>query len=107
MTELEAKLAGIALIAVIAAAMIYTLFGRKRRHVPPSELTYAPTYGPGDAADPARDAFAASGDEPPTEDQIARARLGGPRGAPELGQAPLPRQAREQIPRKIDDGHVA
>jgi hypothetical protein len=103
MTELEAKLAGIALIAVIVAAMAYTMFGRKRRPAPPSELTYAP----GSAADPARDAFAASGAEPPTEDQIARARLGGPRGAPELGQAPLPRQAREQIPGKIDDGHVA
>jgi hypothetical protein len=101
MTELEAKLAGIALVAVIAVAVAYTLFGRTRTTKPPSELTYAP------AADPARDAFAASGDEPPTEDQIARARLGGPRGAPELGQAPLPRQAREQIPGDIDDGHTA
>jgi hypothetical protein len=50
---------------------------------------------------------AASGGEPPTEDQIARARAGGVRGAPQLGQAPLPRQAREQLPGKIDDGHVA
>jgi hypothetical protein len=107
MSELEAKLAGIALIAVIVAAMAHTIFARKRRPAPPSELTYAPDYAPGSSADPARDAFAAAGDEPPTEDQIARARLGGPRGAPQLGQAPLPRQAREQIPGKIDDGHVA
>jgi hypothetical protein len=100
MTELEAKLAGIALIAIIVAAVAYMLFGRKRAAAP-SRLTYAP------AADPAREVFAAAGDEPPTEDQIARARLGGPRGAPELGQAPLPQQAREQIPGGIDDGHVA
>jgi hypothetical protein len=101
MTGFEAKLAGIALIAVIVVAMAYALFGRKRSAAAPSELTYAP------AADPALDAFAASGDERPTEDQIARARLGGPRGAPELGQAPLPRQAREQLPGDIDDGHVS
>lgn len=100
MSELEVKLLGIALVAIVAVVMAYRLSGRKRR-ASPSELTYAP------AADPARAAFAAAGDEPPTEDQIARARLGGPRGAPELGQAPLPRQAREQMSGKIDDGHTA
>lgn len=98
----------IAIAAIAAAGLGYALFGRKRRIEPPHELTYAPTYAPGSAADPARDAFAAAaGGEPPTEDQIARARLGGPRGAPELGQAPLAPQAREQMPRKVDDGHVA
>ncbi len=94
----------IAIVAIVVAGLAYALFGRKREIEPPAELTYAP----GSAADPARDAFAASADgEPPTEDQIARARLGGPRGAPELGQAPLAPQAREQTPRKVDDGHVA
>ena len=92
-------------VAAIIAAIAYALFVRRRPNAPPpGELTYAP----GSAADPARDAFAAAADgEPPTEDQIARARLGGSRGAPELGQAPLAPQAREQTPRKIDDGHVA
>jgi hypothetical protein len=107
MTNLDAKLGTIVLVAVIVAAMAYTLFGRKRQAAAPDELTSARDPIPGSAADPARDAFAAAGDEPPTEDQIARARLGGPRGAPELGQAPLAPQAREQTPRKIDDGHVA
>jgi len=94
----------IAIAAIVVAVLAYAMFGRKRRDEPPAELTYAP----GSAADPARDAFAAAaGGEPPTEDQIARARLGGPRGAPELGQAPLAPQAREQTPRKVDDGHAA
>lgn len=106
MTELDVKLGTIALVAVIVAAMAYTLFGRRRRATTAGQLTHAPDPNSGHA-DPARDAFAASGDEPPTEDQIARARLGGPRGAPELGAAPLPRQARQQLPGDIDDGHVA
>jgi hypothetical protein len=91
-------------IVAIIVAIAYALFARGRPGAMPAELTYAP----GSAADPARDVFAAASDgEPPTEDQIARARLGGPRGAPELGQAPLAPQAREQMPRKMDDGHVA
>lgn len=107
MNSLDVKLGAIVLVAVIVAAMAYTLFGRKRQSAEPEELTYTRDPLPGSAADPARDAFAAAGAEPPTEDQIARARLGGPRGAPQLGQAPLPRQAREQLPGDIDDGHVA
>jgi hypothetical protein len=92
-------------LAMLAGAgLLYLVLKPRRKAAPPGELTYAP----GSAADPARDAFAAAADgEPPTEDQIARARLGGPRGAPELGQAPLAPQAREQTPRKVDDGHVA
>jgi hypothetical protein len=85
--------------AIVVAALVYALSGRKRRVAPPAPHVRD--------RDPALDAFAAAGDERPTEDQIARARLGGPRGAPELGQAPLSPQAREQTPRKIDDGHVA
>jgi hypothetical protein len=59
------------------------------------------------AEDPARALFAAAGDEPPTEDQIAQARAGGPRGNPKLGSAPMVRQQGENTPRHIDDGHVA
>jgi hypothetical protein len=59
------------------------------------------------ADDPARALFAAAGGEPPTEDQIAQARLGGTRGDPSLGAAPMVRQEAENTPRHIDDGHVA
>ena len=59
------------------------------------------------ADDPARALFAAAGDEPPTEDQIAQARLGGTRGDPKLGAAPMVPQQGENTPRHIDDGHVA
>jgi hypothetical protein len=109
MGPLATTLIWIAIAAIVVAGLAYALFGRKRRQAaPPPELTYAQDPIPGSAADPARDVFAAAADgEPPTEDQIARARAGGLRGAPQLGQAPLPRQAREQLPRDIDDGHVA
>ena len=108
MGSLGTKLILIALATVVTMVVVYALSGRKRRVAEPmNELTYAPGYAPGSAADPARDAFAAAGEERPTEDQIARARLGGSRGAPELGAAPLVGQAREQTPRNIDDGHVA
>jgi hypothetical protein len=109
MDELAMKLILIAVVAVVVIGLIYAVFGRRRRKkAPPRELTYAQDYVQGSAADPARDVFAAArGGEPPTEDQIARARAGGLRGAPQLGQAPLPRQAREQLPGGIDDGHVA
>lgn len=90
-------LAWIAGVAVVAAAIIYGL--SRRRRLPPRELPQA--------TDPAAGVFAAAGAEPPTEDDIARARLGGSRGAPQLGESPMPRQAREQTPRKIDDGHTA
>jgi hypothetical protein len=92
-----ATIAWIAAVAVMAALIIYGL--SRRRRPPPRELPQVP--------DPAASAFASAGDEPPTEDDIARARLGGPRGAPQLGEAPMPRQAREQTPRTIDDGHTA
>ena len=90
-------------IAVVVIALLYFLFGPRRRGSSQARQV-ATGEGP---ADPALAAFANSDGEPPTEDQIARARLGGVRGAPKLGQAPLPPQAREQMPRKIDDGHVA
>jgi len=90
-------------IAIVVMALLYFLFGPRRRR--PSQARQVAT-GEG-IGDPALAAFANADGEPPTEDQIARARLGGVRGAPKLGEAPLPRQAREQIPHKIDDGHVA
>ena len=90
-------------IAVVVMALLYFLFGPRRRG--PSQARQVAT-GEG-MGDPALTAFANADGEPPTEDHIARARLGGVRGAAKLGEAPLPRQAREQIPRKIDDGHVA
>lgn len=90
-------------IAIVVMALLYVLFGPRRRGA--SQVRQV-TAGES-VVDPALAAFANSDGEPPTEDQIARARLGGVRGAPKLGEAPLPRQAREQIPRKIDDGHVA
>jgi hypothetical protein len=104
MGPLAATLVWIVVAAVVIAALLYLAFGRRRRAAaPPRELTYAE----GSAADPATATFAAAGAEPPTEDEIARARLGGMRGAPGLGEAPMAPQAREQTPRKIDDGHVA
>ena len=102
MSPLASTLVWIA-IAVVVIALLYFLFGPRRRGA--SQARQVAT-GEG-ISDPAFAAFANADGEPPTEDEIARARLGGVRGAPKLGEAPLPRQAREQIPRKIDDGHVA
>jgi hypothetical protein len=42
-----------------------------------------------------------------TEDETARASLGGPKGSPELKPAPLTKQEDEQMPRNDDPGHVA
>lgn len=43
----------------------------------------------------------------PTEDDIAREKLGGPKGSPELEPAPLTRQERVQNSPNDDPGHVA
>ena len=72
-----------------------------------SRTTSAPNDLPMSSDDPARALFAAAVDEPPTEDQIARARLGGVRGNPKLGAAQMKGQAAEQTPKHIDEGHVA
>lgn len=45
--------------------------------------------------------------ERPTEDDLARAALGGPKGAASLPPAPLTRQEEEQMSRSNDPGHVA
>jgi len=72
-----------------------------------SRTVSAPNDLPMSSDDPARALFAAAGDEPPTEDQIAQARLGGVRGNPKLGAAQMKGQAAEQTPKHIDEGHVA
>jgi hypothetical protein len=46
-------------------------------------------------------------EERKTEDQMAREKLGGVKGSPELPPAPLTRQEAEQMPRTDDPGHVA
>jgi hypothetical protein len=43
----------------------------------------------------------------PTEDDIVREKLGGPKGSPDLEPAPLTRQEREQNLPNDDPGHVA
>jgi hypothetical protein len=49
----------------------------------------------------------APGGDRPTEDDIAQARLGGPRGAPELKPAPMTPQRRKKTPTNFDPGHTA
>lgn len=91
----------IAVGTVAVVLLMWLLFGRRSRPVASTGMAATQRT----AADPAVAAFA--GDARPTEDDIARARLGGPRGAAQLGEAPLVPQARQQTPRNIDDGHVA
>ena len=43
----------------------------------------------------------------PTEDDLAQAHLGGPRGAPELAPAKMTPQRRKKTPDNIDPGHTA
>jgi hypothetical protein len=43
----------------------------------------------------------------PTEDDLARAALGGPKGSPELQPAPLTKTEDEQNSPNDDPGHVA
>lgn len=43
----------------------------------------------------------------PTEDDLARAALGGPKGSPELPPAPLTKTEEEQNSPNGDPGHVA
>ena len=81
--------------------LIVLLYAFRRRTIS------APVDPPMSVDDPALALFAAAGDEPPTEDQIAQARLGGVRGNPKLGRAEMSGRAKEQTPKHIDDGHVA
>jgi hypothetical protein len=44
----------------------------------------------------------------PTEDDLAREHLGGTRGHPSLGEAPMTEQRRKKtFPKDENDGHVA
>ena len=43
----------------------------------------------------------------PTEDDVARAHLGGPRGAPELDPPPMTRLRRIKTPANGEPGHTA
>jgi hypothetical protein len=45
--------------------------------------------------------------ERPTEDDIAQAHLGGPRGAPELKPATMTPQRKKKTPAYIDPGHTS
>jgi hypothetical protein len=47
------------------------------------------------------------GGDRPTEDDIAQARLGGPRGSPELKPATMTPQRRKKTPTEFDPGHTA
>ena len=47
------------------------------------------------------------GGDRPTEDDIAQARLGGPRGARELKPAKMTPQAEKNTPEDDDPGHTA
>jgi hypothetical protein len=46
-------------------------------------------------------------DDRPTEDDLAQAALGGPKGSRELPPAPLTRREAEQMLPNDDPGHVA
>ena len=46
-------------------------------------------------------------EERPTEDDIAQASLGGPKGNPDLTPAPLTRREKEQMLPNDEPGHVA
>jgi len=48
-----------------------------------------------------------SDDPRPNEDDIAQARLGGPRGAPELKPARMTPQRKKKTPQEFDPGHTA
>ena len=88
------------LLAALAVLGVIMYVLRSRTTSAPNDLPMSPD-------DPARALFAAAGDEPPTEDQIAQARLGGVRGNPKLGAAQMKGQTAEQTPKHIDEGHVA
>jgi hypothetical protein len=46
------------------------------------------------------------GGDRPTEDDIAQAKLGGPRGAPELAPAKMTPQRKKKTPDDLDPGHT-
>ncbi len=85
-------------VGVAAIALVVRLL---RRPPQPAPVLNAAS---GREADPAAALFA--GGNRPTEDDIAQARLGGLRGAPQLGAAPLVRQVADNTLPPVDPGHV-
>jgi hypothetical protein len=57
--------------------------------------------------DMAKDPKLIPSEERPTEDDIAQASLGGPKGNPDLTPAPLTRREKEQMLPNDEPGHVA
>jgi hypothetical protein len=90
--------APIAFVILLTAGVVAAAIWRKQPAKSPVP------FRPADV-DPAAALFA-NGNRP-TEDEIAQARLGGTRGARELGAAPLVRQLAENTPPPVDLGHVA
>ena len=89
-----------ALVVLVLLALAALVFKWRR----------APQYGPLSppltlAEDPAADLFTWREGERPTEDDIAQARLGGPRGARELKPAPMVPQVEKNTSFPIDPGH--
>lgn len=62
-----------------------------------------PRHRPDPAHDPAHD----PADHRPTEDDRARAELGGPKGSPRLQPAPMTPQRAKKTPTTPGDGHPA
>jgi hypothetical protein len=85
-------------VVLLAALVVGVAVRRKQPAKAPPQLQVP-------VPDPAAALFA-DGNRP-TEDDIAQARLGGPRGARELGEAPMVRQVAVNTPTPVDPGHVA
>ncbi|MGI8527620.1 MAG: hypothetical protein ACR2K5_15900 [Pseudolabrys sp.] len=90
----------VAVIGMAVLLIVFVVWQHRRRHVPPRQRYYPPVSQP----DPAASLFA-NGNRP-TEDDIAQARLGGSRGAAQLGAAPMVRQVAKNTPPPADPGHV-
>ena len=87
----------IVLIVVLAAIVVGALLTRKPRAAAPQPSTETD-------ADPAAALF--SNGNRPTEDDISQARLGGTRGTPQLPDAPLVPQVKENTLPPVDPGQA-
>jgi hypothetical protein len=95
-------LSPIAFVIFVAALLFgVAVWQRRRSQDALSQRRDPPTA----QIDPAASLFA-NGNRP-TEDDIAQARLGGSRGAIQLGAAPMVRQVAENTLPPADPGHVA
>jgi hypothetical protein len=91
-------------MALLAAGIYWIRGPRRAQAMQPRPEVPAPEA----RLDPLQPLFekAEAAGEPPTEDDIAQARLGGTRGARELRDAPMVPQQAENTPWPIDRGHV-